>query len=714
MEVPEIAQFARNFSVMVRIQGPDPKRLKIQRHAFHLHQSGKTTLSASGLLLPMGSLNDTPPVFDHICSIHGYSGALVVTVASVVEPFLAAQYRNNPSQEFFPQLIPGACIDVLVEGEKTGTNGLGEHVTTPSWLPSHVLALVDVSASSTALVSLIGAHNGPSEHSSWELGWSLATLKNEKLDAFQKQVGNDIRSLVQIHGNQSSDESSNLLKMAKSATRIAILRVPALDLEKLIHINISPPQERGNLLLVMGSPFGVLSPLHFFNSISYGAVANCCPSHSHRSSLLMADVHCLPGMEGGPVFDKHACLTGILTTPLRQKDGRAEIQLVITWDAIATAWVNQVRKEPKRAQKEQSDRQIDSSPFKKALSSIVLVTVGSGAWASGIVLNKHGLILTNAHIVEPWRFGRTSLLGLTDNNTISSVQHGMPLSWREGNVGEQESQIFFPSRLGGSSSLGVSGHGASLLNFSHNRYGNISVRLDHMDCPIWCSARVVYVSKGPLDIALLQLESVPNQLHEINPEFRCPPSGLSVHVIGHGLLGPQSDVCPSVSSGVIANVIKIPGSLHLHGSSKMEAETKNIPVMLQTTAAVHPGASGGAVVNSDGHMIGLVTSNARHGGGNIIPRLNFSIPCAALEPIFKFSEKQDLLLLQVLDKPNEVLSSIWALVPVQSPKSDSPLEKSNREGKGSRFSKFLAEKHAEFAPRRDVEALNKGKLHSKI
>ncbi|KAG1347401.1 putative serine/threonine-protein kinase 4 [Cocos nucifera] len=313
------------------------------------------------------------------------------------------------------------------------------------------------------------------------------------------------------------------------------------------------------------------------------------------------------GMEGGPVFDKHACLTGILTTPLRQKDGRAEIQLVITWDAIATAWDNQVQKEPKKAHKEQSDIQIDGSPFKKALSSIVLVTVGSGAWASGIVLNKHGLILTNAHIVEPWRFGRTSLLGVTDNNTILSGRHDIPLSWREGNAGEQESQIFFPSLLGGSSSLGISGHGASLLNFSHNRYGNISVRLDHMERAIWCSARVVYVSKGPLDIALLQLEPVPNQLHAINPEFRCPPSGLSVRVIGHGLLGPRSDVCPSVSSGVVANAVKIPGPMHLHGSSKMEAEIKYIPVMLQTTAAVHPGASGGAVVNSDGHMIGLVT-----------------------------------------------------------------------------------------------------------
>lgn len=34
---------------------------------------------------------------------------------------------------------------------------------------------------------------------------------------------------------------------------------------------------------------------------------------------------------------------------------------------------------------------------------------------------------------------------------------------------------------------------------------------------------------------------------------------------------------------------------------------ENFPVMLETTAAVHPGGSGGAVVNLNGCMIGLVT-----------------------------------------------------------------------------------------------------------
>lgn len=65
---------------------------------------------------------------------------------------------------------------------------------------------------------------------------------------------------------------------------------------------------------------------------------------------------------------------------------------------------------------------------------------------------------------------------------------------------------------------------------------------------------------------------------------------------------------PSVCSGVVAKVVeaKTPQSYlsiqpeHLHNH-------EHFPAMLETTATIHPGASGGAVINSDGHMIGLVT-----------------------------------------------------------------------------------------------------------
>lgn len=64
---------------------------------------------------------------------------------------------------------------------------------------------------------------------------------------------------------------------------------------------------------------------------------------------------------------------------------------------------------------------------------------------------------------------------------------------------------------------------------------------------------------------------------------------------------------PSVSSGVLANVVRLPAPLHKSNSTSAENKENLVSVMLQTTAAVHPGASGGAVVNSDGRMIGLVT-----------------------------------------------------------------------------------------------------------
>ncbi|XWS18416.1 hypothetical protein CRYUN_Cryun32bG0042000 [Craigia yunnanensis] len=124
--------------------------------------------------------------------------------------------------------------------------------------------------------------------------------------------------------------------------------------------------------------------------------------------------------------------------------------------------------------------------------------------------------------------------------------------------------------------------------------------------------------------------------------------------------------------------------------------------MLETTAAVHPGGSSGAVVNSDGCLIGLVTSNSRHGGGTVIPHLNFSIPSAVLMPIFQFArDMQDFSPLQNLDQPNEHLSSVWALMPPLSPKPGPPpnfpqplLEDNNRkERNGYRFAKFIAERN---------------------
>ena len=67
---------------------------------------------------------------------------------------------------------------------------------------------------------------------------------------------------------------------------------------------------------------------------------------------------------------------------------------------------------------------------------------------------------------------------------------------------------------------------------------------------------------------------------------------------------------------------------------------------------------------------------------------------------------RDISLLQDLDKPNEHLSSVWALMPPLSPKPGPPLPylpnlpqpllEGNKEGKGSQFAKFIEERHEVF------------------
>lgn len=62
-----------------------------------------------------------------------------------------------------------------------------------------------------------------------------------------------------------------------------------------------------------------------------------------------------------------------------------------------------------------------------------------------------------------------------------------------------------------------------------------------------------------------------------------------------------------MSAGVVARVVKEGGSSCFTGlGARMEGKTSKA-AMIQTTAAVHPGGSGGAVVNGEGRMIGLVT-----------------------------------------------------------------------------------------------------------
>jgi hypothetical protein len=306
----------------------------------------------------------------------------------------------------------------------------------------------------------------------------------------------------------------------------------------------------------------------------------------------------------------------------------------------------------------------------------------------------------------------------------------------------------------------------------------------------------------------------------------------------------------SLSTGVVSKVVSIRSAQHYHLSGTMEAGNTDIPVMLQTTAAVHPGASGGVLINSHGQMVGLITrykkklilpllrnqlhlymTNGRPGycavslvvltfchfcywylpfglkmlymyrivtpaRGQWHATISSSILVARVTPhgtfpplkaqfnhlflvlsftamlsmvvetqyltwisafpanlwkwsfhiqvllnfahaifCFNFShhswnesrfeyigivvnhlplftENRDSTILSQLDKPNEVLSSVWALAPASSPFPSGPPKK-DMEGKVSDFKKFLADKQ-QVLNTRDLEKLLRHKISSKI
>lgn len=77
------------------------------------------------------------------------------------------------------------------------------------------------------------------------------------------------------------------------------------------------------------------------------------------------------------------------------------------------------------------------------------------------------------------------------------------------------------------------------------------------------------------------------------------------------------------------------------------------------------------------------------------------------------AENEEPAILEQLDKPNKVLSSVWALAPSSSQFIDNPPEKGGEE-KVMEFSKFLSNKQATLKSSTDLKELFKRMMPSKM
>ena len=140
---------------------------------------------------------------------------------------------------------------------------------------------------------------------SWALGWAL---------------GRSITPTLQAH-----------------IVELACKPVPGANLKSVMAAAASAAEvqwgtkdscAQGSIVTAVGSPFGVMSPEHFSNTCVHGAISNHWPHEGHAgSALLMADMRCLPGMEGGPVFNQQGQLVAITMLPLHSRAFKAEVWL---------------------------------------------------------------------------------------------------------------------------------------------------------------------------------------------------------------------------------------------------------------------------------------------------------------------------------------------------------------------------------------------------
>ena len=366
---------------------------------------------------------------------------------------------------------------------------------------------------------------------------------------------------------------------------------------------------------------------------------------------------------------------------------------------------------------ESGDAAMHADVAARVAPSVVLIRVrGNDTWGSGVVL--HTVNHTGS------RRSRSS------SRVSASVAYVVTCA-----------HLFAGVRGGGRSDAADRCVADVLFTLRESRSGGLAVSTRR-----WRSARFLDVFSNALDLAVLAIEleedcaemaavAAPFDfeygeetaactsplVQRSNDEFRggrgttrCSkedslqqPKPAPAIVLGHGLFAARSLspaaassgstlalASPSVTVGVVCNA-----AVRYHGA----------PMLLQTSAAVFGGNSGGALVDAaSGCVVGIVRSNARRGvpDGTLIPRLNFAMHVAVLQPLVVSLRSGDkgavtsaLKELREWDGDAASLGDLWDLKSGEEEGGDGRGEVEGFGRGGPKFQAFLLQMKREEGPR---------------
>lgn len=560
---------------LVRVSGHDPTNTATNDRAFFTQQEPYTTsVSGSG--------------------IHFFQQGIVVTVASVLAPFLTPSTRQTirscnrmHSTWSSPLLEPDTHVLISTEGQGQG----------PQWKKARLSHLINVAPSEKHSHKLTG-HNNHQHRSNNGVPFStLAVLHLTEADQDdRREERSGSQHIARPTGTTTVSPSSS---SSSSASSLGV-------------------SEKGDFVDIVSSPFGLVSPAVFRNTLSTGVISNIIyatstasfsrPSSSIRNVttkkpvLLLTDTQIFPGSEGGAVVlhdRSNPILVGIVASPLTRADGSVvELAAIIPTHLFLqrlgfggilplapspSSSTSSTARPPPPPPLSPPPHPVSPRVLKRSIArgnrSLVCVRAGA-AWGSGILMSRQGHIITCAHLIKP-------VLATNNVSNTTTTHNNPPLRTRQRVLVRIDAEI------------------------NHAR---------PQATPKWHQATVLFCSTGTLDMACIQLDTrtIPTEALPMEIESSCPNQGSSAVAIGHALFDPQSNLSATVSVGSVAKV------------TPFRAQ----PMIVQTSASVYRGDSGGMIVSgTSGKLLGMITSNARQAESGIIPKLNFSISSSLLHPV---------------------------------------------------------------------------------
>ncbi|KAF5283849.1 hypothetical protein FQA39_LY04669 [Lamprigera yunnana] len=164
-------------------------------------------------------------------------------------------------------------------------------------------------------------------------------------------------------------------------------------------------------------------------------------------------------------------------------------------------------------------------------------------------------------------------------------------------------------------------------------------------------ATIIYKTPNfdPFDVAVLQtcFEEVKKlEMTSMNVSKEPAQRGQEVFAAGFPLFPRYLMLNPSLTKGFVSQVQEY---------------------SLKTTATVLPGSSGGAILNTDGKLLGIIVSNTKMNGvGVTYPRINMAVPASIVYPVIeRFLAHGDNKLLRMLHSNELSVKREWNLLPTK-------------------------------------------------